>query len=88
MLGITFHYTAQGKQEGLSRAKALVYVTTSGGPIGARNFGFDYLRGLGEMFGIHSAHCLTAEGLDIHWNDPEAILQKARERAAQLAAEL
>ena len=40
------------------------------------------------MFGISSARCLTAEGLDIQGNDPEAILKEAQERAAALAAEL
>ena len=56
--------------------------------IGTKNFGFDYLKGLAAMFGIPSAWCLTAEGLDIQGNDPEAILKEAQGRAAGLAAEL
>lgn len=88
VLGITFHYTREGRQEGLSQAKELVYITTAGGVIGTKNFGFDYLKGLAAMFGIPSAWCLTAEGLDIQGNDPEAILKEAQGRAAGLAAEL
>ena len=84
-LGITFHYTQAGVQEGLCRAKELVYITTAGGPLEGKNFGFDYVRGLGQMFGIPAAHCLSAEGLDIRENDPEAILREAEDRAAALA---
>lgn len=84
-LGITFHYTRTGVQEGLCRAKELVYITTAGGPLEGKNFGFDYVRELGQMFGIPAAHCLSAEGLDILENDPEAILREAEDRAAALA---
>ena len=35
-LGITFHYTRTGVQEGLCRAKELVYITTAGGPLEGR----------------------------------------------------
>ena len=30
--GIVFHYTEEGRPEGLCKAKRLVYITTSGGP--------------------------------------------------------
>ena len=40
------------------------------------------------MFGIPRAHCLSAQGLDIQSNDPEAILREAQERAAQLVNSL
>ena len=84
MLGITFRYTQEGQQVGMSRAGALVYLTTAGGPIGEQNYGFDYLKGLAGMFGIPSARCLSAQELDIQGNDQEAILREAQERAAQL----
>lgn len=88
MLGITFHYTREGVQEGLCRADQLVYITTAGGPLEGQNFGFDYVRGLGQMFGIPRAHCLSAQGLDIQGNDPEALLAQAREEALHLAGRL
>lgn len=88
VLGITFHYTDQGIQEGLCRADHLVYVTTAGGVIGDKNFGFDYLQGLGEMFGIPTAHFLSAQGLDIWGNDPQALLNQSKEQARLLAAQL
>lgn len=88
VLGITFHYTREGVQEGLCRADQLVYITTAGGPLEGQNFGFDYVRGLGQMFGISRAHCLSAQGLDIQGNDPEALLAQAREEALQLAGRL
>ena len=88
VLGITFHYTLEGKQEGLCKAGNLVYITTSGGEIGDKNLGFDYIEGLCGMFGISRAHCLTAEGLDVWDNDTQAILNRAKKQAEKLAASL
>ena len=88
MLGITFRYTQEGEQVGMSRARELVFITTAGGPLEGQNYGFDYLKGLAAMFGIPSARCLSAQELDIQGNDQEAILREAQERAAALAAEL
>ena len=84
MLGVTFRYTQEGEQVGMSRAKELVFITTAGGPLEGQNYGFDYLKGLAAMFGIPSARCLSAQELDIQGNDPEAILREAQERAVQL----
>lgn len=88
VLGITFHYTEQGVQEGLCKAGDLVYITTSGGPIGDSNFGFQYLQGLGKMFGIPRAHCLTVEGLDVWGTDTDALMAQGAQRARALAATL
>ena len=85
ILGITFHYTREGKQEGLCRAEKLVYITTAGGIIGNQNYGYEYIRGLGGMFGIHDSAWLSAEGLDIQENDPEEIMREAEKEAARLA---
>ena len=65
-----------------------MYITTAGGPIGEQNFGFDYVGGLGRMLGIPQAHCLSAEGLDVWGNDPQAILEEAKGQAEKLAAAL
>ena len=43
--GIVFHYTEEGRPEGLCKAKRLVYITTSGGPCSFANYGFEYLQG-------------------------------------------
>lgn len=79
--GVTFRYTPEGRPEGLCRAKRLIYVTTSGGPIGDNDFGFRYIRTLAQTFyGIPQTLCFTAEGLDIVGADVEGILRQARER--------
>ena len=88
MLGITFRYTQEGQQVGMSRAGALVYLTTAGGPIGEQNYGFQYLHGLGRMLGIPEARCVAAENLDVWGCDPESIVEEARERAIRLAQNL
>lgn len=88
MLGITFRYTEEGQQVGLSRARALVYCTTGGGPVTGQNFGYDYIKALAAMFGIPETYCVVAEGLDIWGNDVDAILAKAKEDLSCLAAAL
>ena len=78
--GVTFHYTPEGIPESLCKAKKLFYVTTSGGPIGARNFGFEYIQALAQTFyGIPEIVCFTAEGLDIIGADVPAILDAAKQ---------
>ena len=63
----------------MCRAKALDYVTTSGGYIGQNDFGFSYLSALAKsFFGILKIRRYTAEGLDIWGADPDEILRKAK----------
>ena len=87
-LGITFGYTQAGEQRGLCRAERLIYITTAGGPLEDRNFGYEYVRGVAGIRWRINTHCVAAQGLDIRGNDPEAILREAQERAARLAAEI
>lgn len=83
-LGVTFRYTEDGQLVGLSRAKALVYCTTAGGPVEGQNFGYHYIKALAAMFGIRNTYCVAAEGLDIRGSDVNAILDKAKADAAGL----
>ena len=76
--GITFRYTPEGQPDGLCRAHALYYVTTSGGPSAHLDLGRDYLHALGtQLLCIPHFHDFRAENLDIQGNDPEAILADA-----------
>ena len=80
--GLTFRYNAQGIPEGLCSAKRLIYVTTAGGFIPERNFGYDYVRQLcTDFFGISDTVYIKAEGLDIYGADVQAILQSAENEA-------
>ena len=82
--GITFRYASNGKPESLCRAKAMDYVTTSGGYIGRNDFGFSYVSALArDFFGIHKIRRYTAEGLDIFGADPDEILRRAKATAAE-----
>lgn len=75
--GVTFSYNEKGEPVSLCKAKKLIYVTTAGGFIPERDFGFDYIDTLAKtFFGIGETVCFKAEGLDIEGNDPEAILNK------------
>jgi FMN-dependent NADH-azoreductase len=84
--GLTFRYNEMGVPVGLCAAKRLVYVTTAGGFIPERDFGFDYIRQLcTDYFGIPETVRIKAEGLDIFGADVEGILRRAEEEIDRLA---
>lgn len=76
MADLTFEATNTGFI-GLCKGKKLVYITTAGGFIGDKNFGYDYLCGVAEMLGIPETECIKAEALDIEGFDAEKIVAKA-----------
>ena len=83
--GITFEYSKEGRPASKCSAKKLYYVTTSGGPIGKNNFGFDYVKALAEnFFGIDEVKFLSAEGLDIFGADVTAIMDEAKKNISNL----
>ncbi len=80
--GVTFRYTEEGRPATLCKAKRLIYITTAGGPIGAFDFGFQYVNALARGFyEIPEVHCIAAEGLDIIGADVDAILNEASAKA-------
>ena len=74
---ITFTYSEDGTPVGLSAAKDMYYVTTSGGSIGNCNFGFEYASALCRLYGVQNTHFVSAEGLDLDGADVQAILKEA-----------
>lgn len=77
--GVTFSYDQSGRPVSLCNAERLVYITTAGGPIGANDHGFAYVRSVCEQFfGVRQSFRIAAEGLDIVGNDPEKILCAAK----------
>ena len=77
--GLAFVYGENGAPRGLCKAKRLIYVTTSGGPIMA-NFGYDYTCALAKSFyGIQDVTCIRAEKLDIRGADVEMILRQVKD---------
>ena len=77
VVGLTFYYTDSDRPIPLCRAKRLIYVATAGGPVRSHDYGFGYVKALGEEFyGIEDAVLFCAEGLDIFGADAEAILEQ------------
>ena len=77
--GITFSYSEEGYPIGLCKAKKLIYITTSGGPIISDDFGFGYIKSLAENFyGINNINYVKAEGLDIFGANIQKILEEAK----------
>ena len=86
--GITFRYSEQGRPESLCKAKALHYVTTSGGFIGQNDFGFSYIKALAKnFFDIPEVNRYAAEGLDILGADVEMIMCKAKLKISEASGE-
>ncbi|MDD3165624.1 MAG: NAD(P)H-dependent oxidoreductase [Oscillospiraceae bacterium] len=85
LIGVTFHYTEDGRAAGLCNAEKLIYITTAGGFIGANNYGYDYLTALcRELFGIAETAFVSAEGMDIIGYDAEGALQRAEAALATI----
>lgn len=83
---LTFHYTDEGKCEGLCNAKHLTYITTCGGSVKDANMGYDYICGIAKMFGIPETRFVAAENLDVIGADIEAIMADALARVEKLKA--
>lgn len=78
--GIAYHYDELGKVKGMSRAKQLYYVTTSGGYLNDLNLGYDTFKALSHLFGIGKTSCIAAEGLDIQGHQVDEILKTVIEK--------
>lgn len=86
--GLTYIYNEKGIPEGQCKAKSLSYITTSGGPIGDFNFGYDYIKGLCLLFGIPETYFASAEALDVWGNDVDGIMTKAKEKITEIVKKL
>lgn len=66
VVDITFRYTEHGPV-GCCQADELLYITTSGGPVGPdANLGFDYIKSLCTSFyGINNLRCFAINGLEL-----------------------
>ena len=86
--GLTFTYNDEGIPKGQCRAGSLMYITTSGSPIGDMNFGYDYIKGLCQLFGIPKTYFASAEDLDIIGNDPTKIIADAKVKITDIIKEI
>ena len=84
---LTFHYE-DDRCVGHAGAKACVFLSTSGSPVGENDHDAAYLRSVMQALGIPAFRCLRAEGLDLVGNDAGAILREAERRCAPLAEEI
>ena len=84
VVGLLFRYTQTGSIEGLCKAKKLIYIATSGGPMVENAFGYQYIKYLcNNFYGIKDTTLIKAEGLDIWGADIPAIMQKAKAQALE-----
>lgn len=84
IVGLLFRYTQTGAIEGLCKAKKLIYITTSGGPILDNAFGYGYIKYLcNNFYGIKDTCLIKAEGLDIQGANISAIMQEAKAKISE-----
>lgn len=77
--GITFGY--EGSEcVGYCKAKKLFYLSTCGGFVQGVHLGAEYVKCLGEMFGIHNFQAFAVEGLDIDPSKVDAIMEVGIEK--------
>ncbi|MBQ9960883.1 MAG: NAD(P)H-dependent oxidoreductase [Firmicutes bacterium] len=86
--GLTYIYNEMGIPEGQCRAKALTYITTSGGPIGDMNYGYDYIKGLCKLFGIEKTYFASAEMLDVIGVDVQQAIEDAKVKITEIVEAL
>ena len=81
--GITFHTDVHG----LCKADHLVYLTARGGIYtdSPMEQGSAYLKQMSAFFGIDRYDCVAAEGLDIGAWPVEELMDKAKEKATEVA---
>lgn len=77
--GLLFRYNESGQSVGLCHAERVYYVSTSGGYVDGLDLGYEYVKKLCAVFGIHQSMLVCARGLDIWGNDAQEILQKAED---------
>ncbi|MDO5548857.1 MAG: NAD(P)H-dependent oxidoreductase [Eubacteriales bacterium] len=73
--GLTFGYE-DGACVGYCKAKRLLYFSTCGGFVGENHLGFEYVKAVAAMLGIHSCVPYVIEGMDIDPSRREQILQE------------
>ena len=82
---LTFESTETGLS-GLCNGEKLVYITTAGGSMTGKNYGYEYMDGLArDMLGFRETECFKAEMLDVVGFDVDAILEETK---AQIRASL
>lgn len=80
---LTFKSTDAGFA-GLCRGKKMIYITTAGGAIGDKNYGYDYMCAIAEMTGIDQTQCIKADMLDIAGYDADAIMAQAEKEIREM----
>lgn len=84
VVGISFKYSEEGIPVGLCRAGRLFYVTTAGGCYVPEDYGFGYVKALGQnYYGIRDVRKIEAVGLDIYGADVGAIMRSAEEALSE-----
>lgn len=78
VVGVAYDFLPDGSTKSYCRATDLYYVTTSGAPLGDRNFGFASVEAFACMeCHIPHVHLVAAEGLDIVPEDAPRLVDEA-----------
>ena len=84
-VGVVFRYSPEGMPIGMCRARVLYYVTTRGGPVtDGDDLGLKIYESLCPIYGIGKCIPISASGLDLVGNDPDAMMDYAVGRIGRM----
>ncbi|GKQ42617.1 FMN-dependent NADH-azoreductase 2 [Companilactobacillus sp. RD055328] len=87
----TFHYTKDGKPEGLLKNKKALHIQTDGGiyhgepDMSFLDLGDQYIRSVLGIMGVSDVESIFAEGMDYAPDKADAIMEKAMSRIEECA---
>lgn len=87
--GITFDCDEKNGTYGVCKAKRMLFLTTRGGALEGSSMdnGTKYLSDMAKFFGIPRFDHIAADGLDLGLEPVETILNRAIERAKEIATD-
>lgn len=84
VVGLLFGYTSEGEGVGLSKAKRLTYISTSGGQLDGTHHGYEYFCRLAKMYGIPETQLLVVEGTNLQDADLDTLMADGLKRAREM----
>ncbi len=81
---VTFRYTPEGQSYSLCKGERILYITTSGSYVEELNLGYDYIKGLNEMFfSFPKIECYKIGGFDLG-GDQGLIVEQGKAQLREL----
>lgn len=84
---LTFHYE-NDRCVGHAQAKACLYITTAGSPIGENDWGTQYIAAVMKALGVPVCKKLSVEALDLQSSDSDQLMAEGMKKARAMGTDL